>query len=42
MVAAPIEVSEREVIVAELGTVEDDASELCLVVAVVPVVEAMI
>ena len=44
VVATPIEVSEREVIVAELGTVEDGASELCLVVVVVvvPVVEAMI
>ena len=42
VVAAPVEVSVREVIVAELGTVEDDASEFCPVVAVIPVVEAMI
>ena len=42
VVAAPIEVSEREVIVAELRTIEDDASELCpVVVAVVPAVDAM-
>ena len=38
VVAAPIEVSEREVIVAELRTIEDDASELC---PVVPAVDAM-
>ena len=42
VVAAPVEVSVREVVVSELGTVEDDASEFCPVVAVVPVVEAMI
>ena len=42
VVAAPIEVSEREVIVAELRTIEDDASELCpVVVAVVPAGDGM-
>ena len=42
MVAAPVEVSVRAVVVAELGVVEEDASELWpVVVAVVPAVEAM-
>ena len=42
VVAAPMEVSEREVIVSELGIVEDDASELCpVVVAVLPAVDGM-
>ena len=42
VVAAPIEVSEGEVIVAELGTVKDDASELCAaIVVVVPAIEVM-
>ena len=42
VVAAPVEVSKREVVVAELEAVKDDASELCAaVVVVVPAVEVL-
>ena len=42
VVAAPVEVSKREIVVAELGAVKDDASELCATVVVVaPAVEVM-
>ena len=40
-VAAPVEVSKREIVVAELGAVKDDASELCAAVVVVPAVEVL-
>ena len=42
VVAAPVEVSKREIVVAELGAVKDDASELCATVVVVaPAVEVL-
>ena len=38
IVSAPVEVPLKEVVVAVPGAVEDDASELCAAVAVVPAV----